>query len=48
MLNMYRALWIDGVMPGVGDWLYLAAWAVGAAVVGLLVFWRAEETYGQE
>ena len=29
-------------------WLVLAGWAALVAVVGLVVFWRAEETYGEE
>ena len=30
-----------------GDWLMMAAWAVGLAVVGLVVFWWDEARYGR-
>ncbi|MEV6950134.1 ABC transporter permease, partial [Streptomyces sp. NPDC051172] len=29
-------------------WIVLAAWAAALLVVGTVVFWRAEETYGEE
>ena len=29
-------------------WIVLAAWTAALLVVGTVVFWRAEETYGEE
>lgn len=33
---------------GMHEWLYGAAWAVGALVIGFLFFWRAEDRYGRD
>ena len=48
MLNMYRDAWIHDVPPAMSDWIYFGAWALGVFVLGFLVFWRAEETYGRD
>ncbi|MGO1405860.1 ABC transporter permease [Agrococcus casei] len=48
MLEMYRSILVYGEPPAAGDWLYFLAWAVGAFLVGFVVFWWAEESYGRE
>ena len=48
LLNMYRSAWMDGVMPALGDWLYIGGWAVATFLIGFIAFWWAEEKYGQE
>lgn len=48
VLDIIRDAWL---YDGVGEpyrWIVLAAWGVGAMVIGLIVFWRGEETYGRE
>lgn len=48
MLEMYRSILVYGEPPSAGDWFYLMVWAVGAFLVGFVVFWWAEESYGRE
>lgn len=48
MLEMYRDILVYGEAPPAGDWLHFLAWAVGAFLVGFVVFWWAEESYGRE
>lgn len=48
VLDLYRAVLIDGVVPPGGQWLGLCAWAAGALLVGFGLFWRDEERYGRE
>ncbi|WP_347754295.1 ABC transporter permease [Agrococcus sp. ProA11] len=48
VLNMYRMTLMDGRVPPVENWIQLAAWAVGALVVGFFLFWSDEERYGRE
>lgn len=48
ILDIIRDSWL---YDGVGEpfrWIVLGGWAVGAMVVGMIVFWRGEETYGRE
>lgn len=47
VLDMVRDCLLYGVTPAGGTWLALSAWAFGTLVVGLLVFWQAEESYGR-
>ena len=47
MLTTGRQALLAGEPVVLSDWLVLAAWAVGASVVGLVVFWRAEMRYGR-
>lgn len=48
VLDMTRDLLLYGQTPAVSSWLILGAWAIGALVVGLVVFWRGEESYGRD
>lgn len=46
MLALYRGILMDGVIPPLGHWLYLAGWGIGLTVLGFVFFWRGEATYG--
>ncbi|WP_223881029.1 ABC transporter permease [Nesterenkonia ebinurensis] len=48
VLDIIRDAWL---YDGLGDpfrWLVLGGWAVGALTIGMVIFWRGEETYGRE
>ncbi|WP_435202011.1 ABC transporter permease [Janibacter sp. GS2] len=49
MLNIGRQSLLTGEGNGVvlRDWLMMTAWAIGLAVVGLIVFWWDEARYGR-
>lgn len=49
MLNIGRQSLLTGEGNGiiVRDWLMMAAWAIGLAVIGLIIFWRDEAKYGR-
>jgi len=47
VLSAARDTLLYGVVPSLATWLGLGAWAVGTLVVGFVVFWRAEESYGR-
>ncbi|WP_404311768.1 ABC transporter permease [Agrococcus terreus] len=48
VLDLYRAVLMEGSVPPLAEWLVLAGWAFGAAVVGFVVFWINEERYSRE
>ncbi|WP_159550326.1 ABC transporter permease [Citricoccus sp. K5] len=48
VLDISRKSLLYGVTPGWDQWLILAGWAVGLFVVGLLAFWRADESLGRD
>ena len=48
ILQMYRTIIIEGVVPEPRSWLIVGCWAVGLLVGGFLFFWRGEESYGRE
>ncbi|MCT1834916.1 ABC transporter permease [Kocuria palustris] len=48
VLQMARGAILYAQAPPVSSWLILTAWAVGALVIGLLVFWWNEESYADE
>lgn len=48
ILTMLRGVLLYAETPSATQWLTLIAWAVGAYVVGFIVFWTAEETYARE
>lgn len=48
VLTMLRQVLLYGEAPALGQWGVLGGWAVGALVVGFVVFWSAEETYSRE
>ncbi|WRS29042.1 ABC transporter permease [Actinomycetaceae bacterium MB13-C1-2] len=45
-LSMSRDVLIYQTVPPLSTWIYLATWAVAVWLVGALVFWSREETYG--
>jgi teichoic acid transport system permease protein len=47
VLDAARDTLLYGTVPELSTWLGLSAWAVGTLVVGFVVFWRAEESYGR-
>jgi teichoic acid transport system permease protein len=47
VLDAARDTLVYGVVPAASTWIALSAWALGSLVVGFLVFWRAEESYGR-
>ncbi len=48
ILDMTRDLVMYDTVPEARSWLTIMAWAVGAAVLGFVYFWRGETTYGRE
>lgn len=48
VLQMARGAILYETAPPLNSWLILGAWAVGALVLGLLVFWWNEESYADE
>ncbi|WP_162616441.1 ABC transporter permease [Xylanimonas allomyrinae] len=46
-IDMARSVILHGLMPGGAQWLAMSGWAVGALVLGLIFFWKAEESYGR-
>lgn len=48
VLQMTRGAILYETAPSVASWLILGGWAVGALVIGLLVFWWNEESYADE
>jgi teichoic acid transport system permease protein len=48
VLDISRDLLLYGQTPEARSWLVLAAWAVGMLLVGFIVFWRGEESYGRD
>jgi len=47
VLDASRDTLLYGVVPEVSTWIGLGAWSFGLLIVGFLVFWRAEESYGR-
>lgn len=48
VLDIVRDSVLYGVLPDWQSWAALAAWSFGLLIVGLLFFWRGEETYGRD
>ena len=48
MLLMYRSVLIDNTVPPLESWLIFGAWAVGLLLVGFVVFWQGEASYGDD
>jgi len=44
-LTAVRQLVLDGEVPPLGTWLYIAAWSFGVLIIGYFYFWQAEERY---
>lgn len=47
-LMMSRQVIVYETIPPTEEWVQLALWALGMAVIGTVVFWRHEESYGRE
>lgn len=48
VLDIIRDAWLYGEFADPYRWIVLTAWAVIAMVVGFIIFWQGEETYGRE
>jgi len=48
VLDMSRDLLLYARLPAAQSWVQLACWAVVMFVVGLVFFWRGEESYGRD
>ncbi|GAA1358679.1 ABC transporter permease [Arthrobacter koreensis] len=48
VLDIVRSSVLYSQTPGWQSWAGLAAWALGAVVIGMLVFWKGEESYGRD
>jgi len=48
MITIYREALMDGTIAAPEHWLILGAWAGGLTLIGFIVFWQGEETYGAE
>ena len=47
VLEITRNALVYGVTPPAQDWLILSAWAFGLLAVGILVFWKGDESHGR-
>ncbi|WP_245324129.1 ABC transporter permease [Nesterenkonia lacusekhoensis] len=48
VLDIIRGAWLyDGDIDPY-RWVVLGAWAAGSLIIGFLIFWHGEETYGRE
>lgn len=48
IIEMARAVLLDGVVPDAGSWLVASGCAIAILILGFVFFWRAEESYGRE
>lgn len=48
VLDMYRAVLIDGAVPPPEQWISLCIWVAASLVIGFAFFWWNEERYGRE
>lgn len=47
VLDIVRDCLLYAQVPAWQSWAILASWAFGALTIGIVYFWRAEETYGR-
>lgn len=47
VLDITRNSLLYGVTPPAVDWLLLSAWSFGLLFVGILVFWKGDESHGR-
>lgn len=47
-IDSYRMILMQGTFPPPERWMTLLAWSLGTLLVGFLVFWLKEESYGRE
>ncbi|MBG6181391.1 ABC transporter permease [Arthrobacter sp. CAN_A1] len=48
VLDIVRDSLLYAVLPSWQSWAILSAWALTALIVGMVFFWKAEESYGRE
>lgn len=48
VLDIIRQGWLYEEMADPYRWQVLGAWALGSLVIGFIIFWHGEETYGRE
>lgn len=48
ILDITRDLLLYNVWPDPMRWVVLGAWTIGLLVIGTVLFWRGEDTYGRE
>jgi len=48
VLDMSRDLLLYERLPEITSWLKLSGWAAASFLIGLIFFWRGEETYGRD
>lgn len=48
IITMVRDCLLYAEAPAWQDWAGLMAWSLGALCIGMLFFWRGEETYGRD
>lgn len=48
VLDIARNLLLYDTWPSASSWIVLLIWTLAALIIGFFVFWKAEETYGQE
>ncbi|MEB7505077.1 ABC transporter permease [Arthrobacter koreensis] len=48
VLDIVRSSVLYAQTPGWQSWAGLAAWALGTLMVGMLIFWKGEESYGRD
>ncbi len=47
-LSMNRDLLVYQTVPSIGTWVYMIGWSVLLTLIGFLLFWSREETFGRE
>ncbi|PID97548.1 MAG: ABC transporter [Actinobacteria bacterium] len=47
-LSMMRNILVYKTLPALNEWAYMAYWALGTLLIGFLIFWYHEESYGRE
>ncbi|MCH8565420.1 ABC transporter permease [Nesterenkonia sp. LB17] len=48
VLDIIRHAWLYDGFADPARWIVLASWAVGSLLIGFLIFWQGEESYGKE
>lgn len=48
ILDMTRDVLLYDAWPDPMRWIVLGAWTVGLLIIGTIIFWQGEETYGRE
>ncbi|MGO2112347.1 MAG: ABC transporter permease, partial [Pseudoclavibacter sp.] len=48
LIEMYRLVLVAGQLPSLGMFIEFALWAIGFLVLGIVFFWRGEQSYGRK